>query len=176
MIYKCVWDGSRAQNEIFYWHTGVVYITLLDHFYSFPKVRQGPVWNSFAPNNWGQKWPARRQGRTEVPVLGDWSWSLRINDQQDQTGQTWAPCWNTQLYTACEALDQQNKTNSIPVFDKQRSNLNPYSSVDCLICCSSGWNKKCIKNLLTEGALLNLAAIWTPLSSVLRMDSFKYRC
>ena len=84
--------------------------------FSMESIQSRTKWLSSIPNRRtkGRKAPVVKAGEDwRVPVLGA-RLSLRINDQHDQTGQTWAPCWNTQLYTAYQTLDLKNKTNRIP--------------------------------------------------------------
>ena len=126
----------------------------------FPKkMRQGPVWLGFAPNKWGQKWPASRQGRTEVPVLGDWSWSLRINDQQDQTGQTWAPAGT---------LNYTQPARHWTGITKQTVSL-------CLI-----HNKDLFAKIKSEpkqfSRLFDMVLIWVEQKAQYKWCTFKYDC
>ena len=122
-------------------------------------MRQGPVWLGFAPNKWGQKWPARRQGRTEVPVLGDWSWSLRINDQQDQTGQTWAPAGT---------LNYTQPARHWTGITKQTVSL-------CLI-----HNKDLFAKIKSEpiqfSRLFDMVLIWMEQKAQYKWCTFKYDC
>ena len=117
MIKELFFGAGVRFKEFAWWGQECSHWSNLNHsvHHSYFEAEQGLLWHSFTLHDCGQKCPAELAGEDWSAGGGDRAcWSLRINDQQDQTGQTWAPCWNTQLYTAYETLDLKNKTNRIP--------------------------------------------------------------